>query len=109
MILHRNLITANQPSGSIKTRRQDAKFLPSGSVRRLGGKPVKTEGDVDAVAKERPEEAPFAALRTYYYRLRTCSRAPAAKPTRPNNHLKNNEIICLFRNNRGKFQNWQFL
>jgi len=30
-------------------------------VRRLGGKPAKTGGDVDAAAKERPEEAPFAA------------------------------------------------
>ncbi len=30
-------------------------------VRHLGGKPAKTGGDVDAAAKERPEEAPFAA------------------------------------------------
>jgi len=47
-------------------------------VRHLGGKPVKTGGDVDAAAKKRPEEALFAALRTHDYRLRTCSRAPTA-------------------------------
>ena len=29
----------------------------------VGGKPAKPVGDVDAAAKERPEEAPFAALR----------------------------------------------
>jgi len=34
-------------------------------VRHLGGKPAKTEADVDAAAKERPEEAPFAALRPH--------------------------------------------
>ena len=53
-------------------------------VRRLGGKPVKTGGDVDAAAKKRPEEALFAALRPHDYRLRTWSRAPTAKPARPN-------------------------
>ena len=37
----------------------------------VGGKPAKTGGDVDAAAKERPEEAPFAALRPHDYRLRT--------------------------------------
>ena len=52
-------------------------------MRRLGGKPAKTEGDVDAAAKERPKEAPFAALRPHDYRLRTWSRVPTAKPTRP--------------------------
>jgi len=49
----------------------------------VGGKPVKTGGDGGAAAKERPEEAPFAALRPHDYRLRTWSRTPAAKPTRP--------------------------
>ncbi len=49
----------------------------------VGGKPAKTGGDVDAAAKERPEEAPFAALRPHDYRLRTWSQMPAAKPTRP--------------------------
>ena len=47
-------------------------------MKRLGGKPAKTGGDVDAAAKERPEEAPFAALRPHDYRLRTCSRVPTA-------------------------------
>ena len=51
-----------------------------------GGKPAKTGGDVDAAAKERPEEAPFAALHPHDYRLRTWNRTPAAKPTRPNNY-----------------------
>ena len=55
-------------------------------VRHLGGKPAKTGGDVDANAKERPKEAPFALLRPHDYRLRTCSRVPAAKPTRPNKY-----------------------
>jgi len=49
----------------------------------VGGKPAKTGDDVDAAAKERPKEAPFAALRPHDYRLRTWSRTPAAKPTRP--------------------------
>jgi len=49
----------------------------------VGGKPAKTGGDVDAAAKERPKEAPFAALRPHDYRLRTWSRRPAAKPTPP--------------------------
>ena len=44
----------------------------------VGGKPAKTVGDVDAAAKERPEEAPFAALRPHDYRLRTWNRTPAA-------------------------------
>ena len=44
----------------------------------VGGKPAKTGGDVDAAAKERPEEAPFAALRPHDYRLRTWNRTPAA-------------------------------
>ena len=52
----------------------------------VGGKPAKTGGDGDAAAKERPEEAPFAALRHHDYRLRTWNRTPAAKPTRPNNN-----------------------
>jgi len=52
-------------------------------VRRLGGKPAKTGGDVAAAAKKRPEEALFAALRQHDYRLRTWNRTPAAKPTRP--------------------------
>ena len=56
-------------------------------VRRLGGKPAKTGGDVDAAAKERPEEAPFAALRPHDYRLRTWSRRPTAKPARPKNKI----------------------
>jgi len=58
-------------------------ILPIRGVRRLGGKPAKTGGDVDAAAKERPEEAPFAALRPHDYRLRTWSRRPTAKPARP--------------------------
>jgi len=49
----------------------------------VGGKPAKTGGDGGAAAKERPKEAPFAALRPHDYRLRTWSRTPAAKPTRP--------------------------
>src|SRR5574344_449322 len=68
-------------------------ILPIRGVRRLGGKPAKTGGDVDAAAKERPEEAPFAALRPHDYRLRTCSRAPAAKPTRPKGNNDNKEIL----------------
>ena len=54
-------------------------------VRHLGGKPAKTGGDVDAAAKERPEEAPFAALRQHGFRTRTCSRKPTAKPAHPKN------------------------
>jgi hypothetical protein len=45
-----------------------------------------------AVAKERPEGAPFAALRAHGIRLRTWSRAPAAKPTRPNNQYHLTEL-----------------
>ncbi len=51
----------------------------------VGGKPAKTGGDGAAAAKERPKEAPFAALRHHDYRLRTWNRTPAAKPTRPQN------------------------
>jgi len=49
----------------------------------VGGKPAKMGGDVAAAAKERPEEAPFAALRPHDYRLRTWNRTPTAKPARP--------------------------
>jgi len=62
----------------------------------VGGKPAKTGGDVAAAAKKRPEEALFAALRQHDYRLRTWSRRPAAKPTRPKKYSKNlyqNRII----------------
>jgi len=48
--------------------------------------PQGPEADVDAAAKERPEEAPFAALRPHGFRPRTWSRRPAAKPTRPNKY-----------------------
>ena len=67
-------------------------------VRCLGGKPAKTGGDVTAAAKERPEEAPFAALRPHDYRLRTWSRRPAAKPTHPKNHhhYHQKKRGCLF-------------
>ena len=59
-------------------------ILCYGAVREgVGGKPAKTGGDVDAAAKERPEEAPFAALRPHSFRLRTCSRRSSAKPSRP--------------------------
>jgi hypothetical protein len=51
---------------------------------------------VDAAAKERPEEAPFAALRPHDYRLRTWNRTPAAKPTRPDN--KKNYLFFLYVN-----------
>ncbi len=54
----------------------------------VGGKPARTGDDVDAAAKERPEEAPFAVLRPHDYRTRTWNRTPAAKPTCPNK--KNN-------------------
>ena len=57
----------------------------------VGGKPARTEADVDAAAKERPEEAPFAALRHHGFRPRTWSRRPAAKPTRPKKIKKNPE------------------
>ena len=50
----------------------------------VGGKPVKTGGDVAATAKKRPEEALFAVFRQHDYRLRTCSQRPTAKPARPN-------------------------
>ena len=59
----------------------------------VGGKPAKTEADVDAAAKERPEEAPFAALRPHGFRLRTWNRTPAAKPTCPDNKYKYLSII----------------
>ena len=48
----------------------------------VGGKPAKTGGDGDAAAKERPEEAPFVALRPHDYRLRTWNRTPAASEAR---------------------------
>jgi hypothetical protein len=48
---------------------------------------------VDAAAKERPKEAPFAALRPHDYRLRTCSRRPAAKPTHPNKKYDYSKIM----------------
>ncbi len=53
-------------------------------VRAQAESPQGPEADVDAAAKERPEEAPFAALRPHGCRPRTWSRRPAAKPTRPN-------------------------
>lgn len=34
-------------------------------VKRLGGKPARTGDDMVAAAKERPEEAPFTALRPH--------------------------------------------
>jgi len=78
-----------------KNHRKGAKTLrfchPMREV--VGGKPAKTGDDVDAAAKERPKEAPFAALRPHDYRLRTWNRRPAAKPTRPYNfYFKTNEI-----------------
>ena len=50
----------------------------------VGGKPARTGDDVLAATKKRPEEALFVALRAHGYRLRTWSRTPTAKPTRPN-------------------------
>ena len=66
-------------------------LCPPDRVRCLGGKPVKTGGDVDAAAKKRPEEALFAALRPHDYRLRTCSRALTAN----GRHAQINKIDYL--------------
>ena len=87
------------------------KTLAIRGVRRLGGKPAKTGGDVDAAAKERPEEAPFAALRPHDSRLRTWSRAPAAKPTRPKNNskkLRNNHLPGFGSSHRTRGLNFDF-
>ena len=68
-----------------------------------GGKPARTGGDVAAAVKERPEEAPFAALRQHGFRLRTWSRRPAAKPTRPKYHyiiFTKNSVDYFLKNNR---------
>ncbi len=72
-----------------QTNLQDTKLCVLASLRSVfareavGGKPAKTGGDVPAATKKRPEEALFVALRAHAYRLRTWSRTPAAKPTRP--------------------------
>ena len=52
-------------------KRKDPAFSTGEGV---GGKPTKTGGDVAAAAKERPEEAPFVALRQHDYRLRRKNR-----------------------------------
>ena len=46
---------------------------------------------------ERPEEAPFAALRSHGFRLRTWSRRPTAKPARPNtyNNLRDYQKLMI--------------
>ena len=57
---------------------------------------------MDAAAKERPEEAPFAALRPHDYRLRTWNRTPAAKPTRPDQY---NRLLSISEELHSQFDN----
>ncbi len=84
----------------IKSTKKQLKMGFGCKLRReaVGGKPAKTGDDVDAAAKERPKEAPFADLRPHDYRLRTWSRMPAAKPTRPISKKDNQKNTIFVQN-----------